>query len=208
MRVVRIGLVLGVLIVAGCSREPAPEGTATVPWAPSTTFGPSTVMSVVESTLPASTVAVVPTLVESADEAEIRRVVEESFRAELAAKFAGKDGPSGARDFYTKALNDELDAQLIERQSLNQRYSAGTVNIIIGININVKTDLASATVCLKNDIQVWDTLGTADESDDVLTDGTLGVLSTDMFLEKEGGKWLIYRYDDSQINPSFCDGAL
>jgi hypothetical protein len=202
--------VLGVLIVAGCSREPAPEGTATVPWAPSTTVGPSTVMSVVESTLPASTVGVVPTLVESADEAEIRRVVEGAFRAVSDGYLAGRDGPSEAKSFYTKALNDELSARLADRNAANERRTAGTTNLIEATNIKIDraNGLATATQCLKNDIQVWDTVGTADIADDVLKDGSLATYSRDFFVKKEGGKWLVDSYDEAQVNSEFCVGVF
>jgi hypothetical protein len=56
--------------------------------------------------------------------------------------------------------------------------------------------------------RIWDTLGTSDPNDDVLKDGSLVVLSRDIFLEKEDGKWLINHRDDDQINSTFCDGAF
>jgi hypothetical protein len=158
MGVVRIGLALGVLVVggvvvAGCSREPAPEGTATVPWAPSTTVAPSTIALVVESTVPVTTVVVVPTLVESSDEAEIRRIVEGSFEVEFAANLAGKDGPVEANKYFTKSLNSFFESTSANRKAANERWSAGKLNLIKVLNIKASQEAATATACLKNDIQ-------------------------------------------------------
>jgi hypothetical protein len=67
----------------------------------------------------------------------------------------------------------------------------GTIAQSVTVSIVIRGNTAVAINCQRNDVQEWDSLGTAETSDDVLPKNRVEVFALQYDFVKRGGKWLL-----------------
>jgi hypothetical protein len=213
---------LTVLMLTGCTKsEPVMETATAVQTAPPTIDRPDTGPAFVTSppTAPPTTApppsgpttipvdAAGSTIVNGAviteDEAAIKLVVEKVTIADFTGRYNEAFDPSPFKGLIGDDYLQSLETSFNQRRNQNEIRRPGTTLQVITHRIKFTAkDRANAVTCNRNDIQVWDTKGTANNSDDVLLDGSLGVIAEGKMFSKVEGKWIIE--SATKIGDSWC----
>jgi hypothetical protein len=199
MRKRLIGL-LGVLALAtSCSSPPAEVRGAELRTAPPVTVADTTVASTTPVTTVAPTTStttptattIAATSLKSEDELKIEYVITEYNRRDFKERV---DRTFDIAVYGDLIAGDQLAATkraLEKRKGSTRLVLPGTITEAITIDIVITADSATATACKRNDLQVWDSKGTPDRTDDTLIDGTLLIERESYGLQKRGDSWAI-----------------
>jgi hypothetical protein len=206
MRTRLIGLLAILGLCASCSSPPAEVRGAelrTVPpaTAADTTLVPTTPSTAApttrSSTAPAETTTIAAASLKSEDELKIEYVITEFNRRDWAERVN--------RTFDIKVYDGLIEGRKLEnvKQALANRKAStrytlpGTILETVVVETKITGDGAVSISCERNDLQVWESSGTTDKSDDALVDDSLLIERLNNELQKRGDSWVITRTTDA-----------
>jgi hypothetical protein len=195
------------LLAAGCSSTAEPRVSPTVQTAPQTA-APTTPVPTTAATTLATSTTLPPTSAAvssaEADRAEIARILESTSREFQTQKvnrlFDGSKFPNASSQYV------EGTREFLQEYWTSKRAEFGSVLEYRVINISIQGDSATAVVCTRNDIQVFDSAGTETPADDTLVDGSLDVRGASYQLERSADAWTIADTIEGDSSP--CQSAF
>jgi hypothetical protein len=215
-RFVVVGLMVGGLLVSGCSGSKPVQGAQSLQTAPpdsppevtspsETVAAPLPSTSVAVSSVVVSSVAVASSVLKSKDELQIEYVVGE-FRRRYWEQIINRTFDESVFDELSEGDQLAANKQSFDQRRTSTKYSKrGTIERGVVVSTEIDGDIAKAISCNQNDIQVWDGKGTDSPADDVLVDGELDTGAKKYTLRKRGETWRIFASQDVQVD---CSSAF